>query len=161
MTALVTFEQFRSFVLEVRTALSNFGAELHQVHDRLEDVSLFEKKAEFAADAAETATIGVGELRRMIATETAKAHARGARSVKAWIAILGATSVLGSAAFASCTSRANDRLRLECAEVSRQEIERAEVRNEARDAHLAELGAEKALEQRDRQLELLIKAGQK
>jgi hypothetical protein len=143
-----------AFVREVRTGFRQLFAELHQVNDRLEDVSIFEKKAEFAADTAETATIGVSEVRTMID----RAHARGARSVKMWIAVLGSVSVLGSAAFSAATSRANASLRLECAEVSRQEIERAEVRNEARDARLAQLAAERALQSRDRQLELLIKA---
>jgi hypothetical protein len=153
----VSHSQFKAFVQEVRTALLNVYAELHQVSDRLEDVSIFEKKAEFAADMAGTATIGVSELRGIID----RAHARGARSVKLWVAILGSVSVLGSAAFTASTSRANARLRAECAEVARQEIEHAELRNEARDARLAQKAADWALQARDRQLELLIKAGVK
>lgn len=149
----VTFDQFRGFVQEMRAALSNIYAEMHQVNDRLSDVSIFEKKAEFAADMAGTATIGVGELRHIIT----QAHARAARSLKLWVAALGAVSVVGAAMVTSCTSRANSQLRLECAEAARQELDRRELRNEARDAAIASKAANEALELRDRQLELLIR----
>jgi hypothetical protein len=140
------FDAFRS---DVSTRLGALEREVTQVRKRQDDDAIDHCAVKFARNQANTAFVGVLELRKIIRDEVAKKN----NMTRIIVAAIGGIAIMavGAIEVAGTVNAAKTELRAQSIVDRRLEI--FEKKQAARDEKLADMAATRAVEQRDLQID--------